>query len=160
MEGIDQALSGQIYSLATTRGNYTPNNMLYIGTSNGRIYRLKDPANTASTTAPVNIAPSFMPGTVLIKDLSVNPRNHDTVLAVVSNYNAASIYWTGNATAASPTWDIVEGNLQLPSARSCEIVVTKTGVEYYVGTTVGLFSTSTMNGASTVWAREDGGPEV
>ncbi|HSF45367.1 MAG TPA: T9SS type A sorting domain-containing protein, partial [Chitinophagaceae bacterium] len=134
------------------------NNMLYIGTSQGKIFRLKDPGNADPSTAPVSIGPSFMPGSVLVKDIAVNPRNHDTVIAVVSNYNAASIYWTGNATAASPTWDIIEGNLQLPSVRSCEIIVTRTGVEYYVGTTVGLFSTTTLNGASTVWAREDGGP--
>jgi hypothetical protein len=158
MGGVDQALSGQIFSLATTKGNYTTNSMLYMGTANGRIFRLKDPANADPSTAPVNISPSFMPGTVLVKDIAVNPRNHDTVIAVVSNYNAASIYWTGNATSASPIWDIIEGNLQLPSVRSCEIVVTKTGVEYYVGTTVGLFSTTTLNGSSTVWAREDGGP--
>lgn len=158
MSGVDQALAGQIFSLATTRGNYTANNMLYIGTSQGKIFRLRDPGNADPSTTPVSIGPSFMPSTVLVKDIAVNPRNHDTVLAVVSNYNAASIYWTGNATAASPTWDIIEGNLQLPSVRSCEIIVTRTGVEYYVGTTVGLFSTTTLNGASTVWSREDGGP--
>jgi hypothetical protein len=158
MGGIDQALSGQIFSLETTKGNYTANSMLYIGTSNGKIYRLKDPANADPSTAPSNIGPSFMPSNVIVKDIAVNPRNQVTVIAVVSNYNAASIYWTGNATSASPTWDIIEGNLTLPSVRSCQIVVTTSGVEYYVGTTVGLFSTSAVNGTSTVWAREDGGP--
>jgi hypothetical protein len=42
--------------------------------------------------------------------------------------------------------------------RSCEVVATRTGVEYYVGTTSGLFNTATLNGNSTVWSREVGGP--
>jgi hypothetical protein len=52
---------------------------------------------------------------------------------------------------------MVEGNLTLPAVRSCRIVATKAGMEYYVGTTVGLFSTNTINGSSTVWSRENGG---
>ena len=72
MSGIDQALSGQIFSLATTRGNYTPNNMLYIGTSQGKIFRLKDPGNADPSTAPVSIGPSFMPGSVLVKDIAMH----------------------------------------------------------------------------------------
>lgn len=154
--GVDQALTGQIFSLATTRGNYTTGNMLYMGTSNGKIYRLRDPANSTTAT-PDDITPSTMPADVVVADISVNPRNHDTVLAVVSNYNAMSIYWTGNATAASPTWQTIEGNLNLPSVRSCEIIATNSGLEYYVGTTVGLFSTRTISGNATVWTREDGG---
>jgi hypothetical protein len=88
----------------------------------------------------------------------VNPRNPDTVLAVVSNYGVASAFWTGNATSPSPTWQVVEGNIPLPSYRSCAIVVTPTGVEYYVGTSIGLFSTTTISGASTSWTLE--GPPV
>jgi hypothetical protein len=99
-----------------------------------------------------------MPANVLVRDIAVNPRNQDTVMAVVSNYNAVSIYWTGNATASSPTWAQVEGNLTLPSVRSCEIVAKASGVEYYVGTTVGLFSSPGVNGNGTFWTREDGGP--
>jgi len=144
--------------LATTRGNYTPSNILLIGTDAGKIYRLTDPANIDPSTAPVDISPTGMTAGSLVKDISVNPRNHDTVLAVVSNYNVSSIFWTGNATAASPTWQVIEGNLSLPSVRSCEIVAKTTGVEYYVGTTVGLFSSTTISGAATVWTRETGGP--
>ncbi len=155
--GVDQLLTGDIFSIATTRGTYSANNMMYLGTSNGKIYRLRDPANT-TTAAPVDITPGGMPSNVVINDISVNPRNQDTIMAVVSNYNAVSIYWTGNATAASPIWQAIEGNINLPSIRSCEIVATTTGVEYYVGTTVGLFSTRTISDNSTAWTRENGGP--
>jgi hypothetical protein len=158
MEGVDASIDGNIFALATTRGPYTENNHLYIGTANGKVYRLKDPQATAPTSSPVDITPTGMsPGSV-VSDISVNPRNQDTVMVVAANYNINSIFWTGNATSASPTWQIVEGNLNLPSVRSCEIVTKTTGVEYYAGTTSGLFSTATLNGNTTVWGREVGGP--
>jgi len=158
MTGVDAVLSGEIFALATTRGTYSANSHLFIGTDNGKIYRLKDPGNATPSTQPVDITPSGMPATVLVRDIAVNPRNQDTVLAVVSNYNATSIYWTGNATSANPTWSPVEGNLTMPSVRSCEIVAKSSGVEYYVGTTVGLFSSPSVNGNGTFWTREEGGP--
>jgi hypothetical protein len=158
MEGVDASIDGNIFSLASTRGPYTENNHLFIGTANGKVYRLKDPQATSPTSSPTDITPTGMsPGSV-VSDISVNPRNQDTMLVVAANYNITSIFWTGNATAPSPTWQIVEGNLTLPSVRSCEVVATRTGVEYYVGTTSGLFSTATLNGNSTVWSREVGGP--
>jgi hypothetical protein len=79
-------------------------------------------------------------------------------MVTASNYNINSVFWTGNATAPSPTWQVVEGNLTLPSVRSCAIVALATGVEYYVGTTSGLFSTNNINSTNTTWSRETGGP--
>jgi hypothetical protein len=92
----------------------------------------------------------------VVKDIAVNPRNQDTVMAVVSNYGVNSIFWTGNATAPLPTWQVTEGNLTIPSVRACEIIAKTNGIEYYVGTSIGLYSTTTINGASTIWARETG----
>ncbi len=168
LTGVSNALTGSIFSLATSRGTYASNNSyLFIGTENGKIYRLQDPKDGAASTAPVDISPiqndltpnSAMTSQSLVRDIAVNPRNPDTVLAVVSNYGVASAFWTGNARSASPTWQLVEGNsINLTSFRSCAIVVTATGVEYYVGTSIGLFSTTAINGASTAWTLE--GPPV
>lgn len=156
MTGVSNALTGSIFSLATSRGAYATNNSyLFIGTENGKIYRLQNPRDGAASTAPVDISPSTgMTNESLVRDIAVNPRNPDTVLAVVSNYGVASAFWTGNARSASPTWQLVEGNISLTSFRSAAIVVTATGVEYYVGTSIGLFSTTAINGASTNWALE------
>jgi hypothetical protein len=158
MDGINSFIDGNIYALATTRGPYSVNNHLFIGTDNGRVYRLKDPQGTAASQAPQDITPIGMsPGSV-VSDIAVNPRNQDTVMVVAANYNINSVFWTGNATAATPTWQVVEGNLTLPSVRSCAVVAKTTGVEYYAGTTSGLFSTTSIDGSSTVWSREIGGP--
>jgi Secretion system C-terminal sorting domain len=162
MTGVATTLTADIYALATSRGTYNGSNShLYIGTQNGRIFRLTNPRDVASSTNPVNISPSLALGMTsqsLVREIAVNPRNPDTVLAVVSNYGVASAFWSGNATSASPTWQAVEGNISLPSFRSCAIVVTNSGVEYYVGTSIGLFSTTAINGNSTNWTLE--GPSV
>jgi hypothetical protein len=158
MEGVDATISGNIFSLATTRGPYSANNHLFIGTDNGKVYLLKDPQGVSPASAPVDITPAGMsPGSV-VSDIAVNPRNQDTIMVTASNYNVNSIFWTGNATAPSPTWQVVEGNITLPSVRSCAIVALSSGVEYYVGTTAGLFSTTGINSTATVWTREIGGP--
>jgi hypothetical protein len=156
MDGVNTSVTGSIFALATTRGPYAANNHLFIGTSSGKIYRLKDPQWGASGNQPFDITPSGMTSGAVVTDISVNPRNQDTVMAVVSNYGVNSIFWTGNATAALPTWQVAEGNLAIPSVRACEIIAKTTGIEYYVGTSIGLYSTTTINGASTVWARETG----
>lgn len=154
MTGIGTALFNQsIFALATSRGTYNPaSSYLYIGTDNSKIYRLNNPRDAAPGTAPVDITPAGLSG--LVREIAVHPTNPDIVLAVVSNYNVSSAFWTNNATSATPTWQVVEGNIPLPSYRSCAIVATNSGVEYYVGTSIGLFSTTTINGASTVWTLE------
>jgi hypothetical protein len=156
MDGVSTRVTGSIFALATTRGPYSTNNHLFIGTSTGKIYRLKDPQLGTPSNQPFDITPSGMTSGSVVKDISVNPRNQDTVMAVVSNYGVNSIFWTGNATAGQPTWQVAEGNLAIPSVRACEIIAKTTGIEYYVGTSIGLYSTKTINGVSTVWAKETG----
>jgi len=156
MDGVATAVNGSIFALESTRGPYSANNHLFIGSSAGKIYRLKDPQWGAAGNLPVDITPSGMLSSSVVRDIAVNPRNQDTVIAVVSNYNANSIFWTGNATASQPTWQIIEGNLTLPSVRSCEIIARTTGIEYYVGTSIGLYSTTSISASSTVWSRETG----
>ena len=56
------------------------------------------------------------------------------------------------ANSANPTWINIERNLTLPSVRSSAIVITAAGVEYFVGTSVGLFKT--FNPLTTDWMQE------
>jgi hypothetical protein len=153
-----------IRGLGFSRGPYNISQALYIGTTNGKIFRLDDPRNAAATTAPADITPLGLTGNV--QDIAVNPNDDNEVLAVVSNYNVTSVWWTKNGKSASPTWQSAEGNLSLPSFRSCAIVVKKDGAgqpvtEYYVGTSIGLYSTVNLGtvldaAQAPVWQREGG----
>ncbi len=158
-----------ISALELTRGDYFPSHALYIGTSSGRLFRLDNPANTSPSTSASDITPTSLPAGSYISDIAANPNNDEEVLMVVSNYSvnnnvAINIWWTNNAKSSSPTWRLAEGNLQLPSIRSAMIVVKKDAsnnpvTEYYLGTSVGLYSainigpTLTANNQPT-WTRE------
>ena len=169
-----------IRALAFSRGNYGTGHSMYIGTTDGRIFRLDDPRNAAASTTPVNITPATPNISGLnVQDIAVNPNNDNEIIAVVTNYgrtvgstfnNVTSILWTNNAKSASPTWRDAEGNLAgttttgFISARSCMIVVKKDAAnnpvtEYYVGTAAGLFSvenlgTTLQASGSPTWQRE------
>ncbi len=153
-----------IRALELTRGPYTASHALFIGTTNGKVFRLDNPRNAAATAVPVDITPVGLNGN--ISDISANPNNDDELLLTVSNYGASSVFWTKNAKSASPVWKSAEGNLSLPSFRSCMIVVKKDASnipvqEYYVGTSVGLYSATnigaTLDAGGTVnWVREGG----
>jgi hypothetical protein len=135
---------------------------LYFGTNSGKVYRL-DNANTAPATAtPVDITPPSMTANSYVSGVSINPRNPDTVLVVVSNYDQGAtpvnnIFWTGNATSATPNWVVIDGALEPVSVQSCAIIVKNSGVEYYVGTSVGLYSATALNGNTTSWLQEGSG---
>lgn len=171
----------RIRALEFTRGPYNANHTMYIGTSNGRLLRLNDPRNAASATQPVDITPPELMDFlnqgrgVNISDISVNPNDDNEILIAVSNYtvtltngqvrNDFNLWWTKNAKSATPQWYKVEGNLSLPSVRSCMIVVKKEGnnsvTEYYAGTSVGLYSTVNISnaintGSPVTWVREGG----
>jgi hypothetical protein len=167
MTGVNNTIpSGEDFSAMAISKSRNGTKYLYFGTIAGKVYRLNNP-NTSTTTAPVSITPTTMLQGSYIAGISVNPRNPDTVLAVVSNYDGVNssgqqvtvnnIFWTGNATSANPTWQVIDGALGKVSSQSCAIVVKSTGVEYYVGTSVGLYSTTTIAGSSTQWFNEGTG---
>ncbi len=146
-----------IRAFELTRGSYTPSHVLYIGTSGGHVFRLNDPINAPVTAVPVDITPPGLQGNVA--DIAVNPNDDNEIMVVVSNYGTTNIWYSKDAKSAVPTWKNAEGNLTLPSVRSCMIIVKKdasgkAATEYYVGTSVGLYSTTNINVASINWERE------
>lgn len=161
-----------IRAMAFSWGPYQSSHVMYIGTTDSRIFRIDDPRNATAATVPVNISIPGLPAGANIQDIAVNPNNDNEIMAVISNYevnntNVVSVWWTNNAKSATPTWRNAEGNLiTSASVRSCAIVVkrdeTNTPVtEYYIGTSVGLFSainigTTLQAAGSVTWFREGG----
>lgn len=178
LSGVSQAVnptnptSGRnvaIRGLGFSRGPYQTTHALYLGTTNGKIFRLDNPRNATPNQAPVDITPAGLIGNV--QDIAVNPNNDNEIMAVVSNYgatntsgqltNITNIWWTNNAKSANPTWVQAEGTLAggFISARSCVIAVKKdaTGnnvTEYYVGTHAGLYGATNIGSGNATWTRE------
>jgi hypothetical protein len=161
MTGVSGAItpsSVDITALAVSRGTYSAaTSSLFIGTSDGRVFRLDDPAGVGAGTAPEDIEDGDFPAGS-ISSIAVNPRNDDTVIVTLSNYGiTGNVWWTGNANSANPTWTNVEGALTLPSFRSSAIhaVPNSTEVQYYVGTSVGLYRSGTSFPGTPGWTQED-----
>lgn len=137
----------------------TPANRIYFGATDFQ-----------SQTALVRVdnAAANGPGTVITPPvtsegfppypsaIAVNPNNGDEIVAVFSNYNIQSIW---HSTNAGGSWTNVDGNLggqDGPSVRTAAIVPTGSGTMYFVGTSTGVYSASSLGGAGTTWALEGG----
>lgn len=158
MTGIASAVTApvDITAIALTRGGYSSlTSSLFIGTSSGKVFRLDNPTLVAPATIPVEITGAGFPVGGYVSSIAVNPRNDDTILVTFSNYGITNVWWTGNANAATPTWTAVEGALTLPSYRSSAIhaVPNSPEVHYYVGTSVGLYTSTGLPG-SVSWMQE------
>jgi len=153
MTGINAATSADIFCMATSRGSgynaSDANRKLYIGTEDGDVFVLDDPAFTAVASAPTDITPPTAGGGV-VSGIAVHPTNDDEVIVTYSNYNTQSVFHT---TDGGNTWTEIEGNISQASFRSCTIMEESGTVYYFVGTSVGMYCTTTLAGAGTIWTQ-------
>ncbi len=136
----------------------TPANRLYFGTEYGKVYRI-DNANSGNPM-PVDIwTNKGFPANAYVSCIAVDPDNANNVLLVFSNYNVISLYYS---TDGGNSWLDIAGNLEQnpdgsgngPSCRWASILNYGGTKSYYVATSTGLYSTTQLNGTSTVWAQE------
>ncbi len=130
-----------------------PANRLYYGRSNGHVFRV-DGANVGDP-AQTDVTGGNFPSGAYVSSIAIDPTNSSKVLVTFSNYLLISAYYSADS---GSTWTAVAGNLEQnpdgsgngPSLRWAKIIPGA----YYVGTSTGLYSTTALNGGSTVWALE------
>ena len=135
----------------------SPSNRLYYGTDNGKLYKM-DNANTGNPTA-VEITGTDFPANAFIGSIQTDPVNGDFLIVAFSNYNVRSVFSSDDG---GSTWQEQSGNLEEnndgsgygPSVRSLKILKHNNQNVYFAGTSVGLFSTTELNGDQTVWLQE------
>ena len=89
-------------------------------------------------------------------DIAIHPEDPDKIMVVFSNYNTYSLFYSDDA---GGSWSKVAANLEQnasgsgngPSCRTAQIIPLGNSTLYVVGTSVGLFATSTLDGPNTVW---------
>ncbi len=129
-------------------------NVVYAGTTRGRLYKIVNPGGEAITTG---ITGENFPLNAYISGVSVNQLNSDEILVCFSNYSIPSIFYSSDG---GTSWTDVSGNLEEnidgsgsgPSLRSCRII--GDGDRYFVGTSAGLYSTNSLV-TPVVWTQED-----
>lgn len=147
------------YLISTLAVSKNPAHVLYIAASSfqssPKIYRLDNSATSNSSPTEVSI-PGAAAGSY-IHGIAVNPDNSNEILVVFSNYNVVGLYHSNNG---GQSYEAVEGNLTGsqqkpgPSLRSATILPSGNGTNYFVATSIGVFSTSQLNGNNTTWNQE------
>lgn len=131
-------------------------NVLYYGTIDGIVKRV-DTADAISPTVTDVTPPGIGGGTAaggFVRGIAVDPENSSRALVVFGNYNFQSIWYT---TDGGGTWTDVEGNLSGPSGPSVRFATMfhVDGVRHlFLATSIGVLSTTTLDGGSTVWIQE------
>lgn len=162
--GVAATISDNITTMEVSRNNAhsnaayilsNANRRMYIGTKDGKIYRLADPAFCAANTTPIEITPNGASG--YVSDIAVNPYDDKEILVTYSNYGVKSVWHTSDASVQEPIWNDVEGpnnqSVNLSSARSAMIVKAGADKLYIVGTSTGLYGTTALSGATTTWTK-------
>ena len=135
----------------------SPPNRLYYGTNLGKVYRL-DNANTGNPV-PIEITGSSFPVNAFVADIDIDPDNADRLMVTFSNYEVQSLF---HSTDGGSTWTAVGGNLEEfpdgsgngPSVRCTKKLMYQGKRIIFAGTSCGLFSTTELNGDSTIWVKE------
>ena len=106
----------------------------------------------------VEITGSNMPNGT-ITSLSVDPSNASRVFATFGNYGVISVWMSEDG---GQNWNSISGNLEEnangsgsgPSVRYIEMLPNGNSPIYFVGTSLGLYKTSVLDGDNTVWTQE------
>ena len=156
IDSINSASDGQITALAISN---TPANKLYFGTMNTQLYRV-DSANIANPTK-VSITSSHFTSGASVSCIAIDPTNANKIIVTFSNYSVRSIFYSMDG---GTTWTDISANLEQfpflgpggngPSVRWAKIVPVNGDTAYFVGTSVGLYATSHLNGDSTIWVQQ------
>ena len=156
---LDNLASAQGFTKTAISVSNSPAHVLYFAesgdnTSKPKIFKLQN-SNT-STSAAVDISiPDAVAGSY-VHNIAVNPADANEIIVVMSNYNIVGLYHSING---GQSYTAIEGNLEGtqtnpgPSLRAASILPGSPKT-YFVATSIGLFSTTQINGSNTSWTQE------
>lgn len=143
--------------ITTVEVSTTPANIVFFGTSNGRLFKIEDAHSDDYRVT--DITSSIFPDEANIGSISVNPVDAAEVVVTFTNYGVLSVFLS---TDGGASFTDVSGNMEEqpdgsgngPSVRSVRVVPKTDGsAEYFLGTSTGIYSTTNLSG-STVWELE------
>jgi len=138
-------------------------NYVWVGTAEGRLFRLSNVARAtseekASISSPgciIALTEIDLPTDQAITSVSVDPNDPEKVLITMGNYgNSDYVMFTDNGMADMPIFSSVQGNLpQMPVYASTLLLDDKNNA--FIGTENGLFYTDNILADNVNWQYED-----
>ena len=135
----------------------SPNNsdVLYYGANSGAVYKLTglDTKTYARTLISQGLPNGY------VSSIGLNPEDANEVVVTYSNYEVRSVF---HSIDSGDNWIDISGNMEEfadgsgdgPSVNWGHIYKDADETRYYIGTSVGLFSTDLLEGDSTIWFME------
>ncbi len=135
------------------------NSILYYGSNSGKMFRL-DSLQGGTVTKSIITGVDFPAG--YLAAISVSDADADDVLVCLSNYEIVNIF---HSTDGGQNWTDVSGSLEEnpdgsgngPAVLWVSRLELPDSTVYFAGTSTGLYSTTTLNGANTTWRQEGEG---
>lgn len=153
-EKFTDSLPNPLMRISVIETSVNPPNIVYYGTRNKYVYRVD---NAHVGDPPHTQLPGILTGqNSYCSDIAINPLDADEIMVVYSNYSVYSLF---HSMDGGVTWSKVAGNLEQnnsgsgngPSCRTAKIIPLGNDTLYLVGTSVGLFGTSKLDGLNTTW---------
>ncbi len=126
---------------------------VFFGTDAGRVVKVTA-ANTASPVG-TNITSASMPASAYVSCINVGTNEQNLIMSF-SNYSVSNIWVTTNG---GTSWTTIDGNLPNMPVRWIMFKPNENN-KAYAATETGVWETSLINGASTVWTAHSSFPNV
>jgi hypothetical protein len=136
---------------AISVSNTNSANVLYYGTSDGKVYRI-DNADSGNPDKVDITGTGFPAG--YVNCIAIDPTNSANAIAVFSNYNVDRLWYTTNS---GTSWTSISGNLTgagAPSVRWAKIIYFDNKPMVFLATSTGLYKTNNLTDATTSWSPE------
>jgi hypothetical protein len=141
------------------------NNYLFVGTSNGKVYRISNLLNAKDSLSADNRSIYSVVATDQIYNISnrpitsisVNPDDPNKVIVTAGGYNATTyVFYSTNATSDSPTFTNKTGNLPKYPVYASLIVKENPNI-ILLGTEYGIYTTDNISLTSPSWSADNEG---
>ena len=157
--------SREISCISISKEN--PANRLYVGTNRKQLYRIDNADSSEPVITEITkyfdssagmVSGDYFHAYGHINNVAVHPNDGNVALAVFSNYEVYSMYYT---TDGGESWSRAGGNLEQqsngggdgPSFRWASIMPFGEDTLYFLATSTGLYATNEINGQETDWAQ-------
>ena len=154
---------GAVEGIPTCMAYSSDANYLWVGTLEGRLFRLsniaraynKDNADISSPGCIIANTEVLLETTQAITSLSVDPKDAQNVLFTLGNYgNSDYVFASTDGMSDDPSFESIQGNLPTMPVYASSFEINNSGL-VVLGTENGLFSTENFDDSNVEWALED-----